>query len=309
MYHPVDPYDLPSIVCDKMARKGLKCKGRTMSNPLKFGLFGVNQEVCSEPTTAARIAQAAEAAGFESLWAGEHIVLPDPPVSSAPFNPTLRLLDPVVALTFLAAHTQKALLATGIIILPQRNPLVLAKELASLDTLSNGRLLFGMGVGYLEAEFRALGASFHDRGARADEYLAAIRAIWTQEQPTYHGRFVSFEHVQAYPHPNREVPVVVGGQSPSALRLLLAMAMVGMAIASILREQLSYLLNCAMPANKCLGPLEISVTPRGQINRAIAERYATLGVHRLVLLPPANATPSVLEDFVGIVGSTLIGQV
>src|SRR6266571_2988804 len=137
------------------------------------------------PTRAAipRLPRAAEAAGFESLWGGEHVVLPDPQAPPSPMAPHEPILDPVIALTYCAAVTTRVRLGTGIIILPQRNPLVLAKELASLDRLSNGRLIFGVGVGYLEPEFQALGAPFRDRGRVTDDYLAAIRAIWTQEKP------------------------------------------------------------------------------------------------------------------------------
>ena len=99
--------------------------------------------------------------------------------------PTTRLLDPIVALTFIAAQTRTIRLGTGIVILPQRNPLVLAKELASLDVLSGGRLIFGIGVGWAEPEFEALGVPFQDRGARTDEYLAAIRVIWSESRPAY----------------------------------------------------------------------------------------------------------------------------
>src|SRR5437879_11128292 len=120
------------------------------------------------PDQLAATARAAEAAGFESLWAGEHVVLPDPQAPPSPMAPEDRILDPLIALTFLAAHTRQVLLGTGIIILPQRNPLVLAKELASLDELSGGRLIFGIGAGYLEPEFHALGIPFTDRGARTD---------------------------------------------------------------------------------------------------------------------------------------------
>src|SRR3989441_11480265 len=159
---------------------------------LKLGLFSINAYACCDPAVAARVARAAEAAGFESLWGGEHVVLPDPQAPPSPMAPTDRILDPIVALAYCAAVTTKARLGTGIIILPQRNPLVLAKQLASLDVLSNGRLIAGLGVGYLEAEFRALGAPFEDRGRVTDEYLAAMRAIWTDAKPSYRGRFVSF---------------------------------------------------------------------------------------------------------------------
>src|SRR3954449_3749019 len=141
-------------------------KGDRMTGSLRFGLFSVNSGPCSQPATAARIARLAEAAGFDSLWAGEHVVLPDPRVPPSPMEPGDPILDPVIALTFLAAQTTRVRLGTGIIILPQRNPLVLAKELASLAVLSEGRFVFGVGVGYLEPEFRALGIPFADKGPR-----------------------------------------------------------------------------------------------------------------------------------------------
>ena len=150
---------------------------------MKFGLFGINMGPCSDPVTAVRVAQAAEAAGFESVWTGEHIVLPDlqAPASPVPhgighrsrrrlaqhLDPKSPLLDPAVSLAFVAAHTQRVKLGTGIIILPQRNPLVLAKELASVDVVSCGRLIFGLGVGYLKAEFDALGIPFTHNGERS----------------------------------------------------------------------------------------------------------------------------------------------
>ena len=131
---------------------------------MKFGLFAINMGPCSDPVTAVRVAQAAEASGFESVWTGEHIVLPDPQGSASPvphgigyrsrrrlaqhLDPKSPLLDPAVSLAFVAAHTQRVKLGTGIIILPQRNPLVLAKELASVDVVSGGRLIFGLGIGY-----------------------------------------------------------------------------------------------------------------------------------------------------------------
>src|SRR5262250_3849946 len=164
---------------------------------MKFGLFSINAYAAVEPRTLVRVARAGEAAGFESLWGGEHVVLPDPQAPPSPMAPTDAILDPVIALTYAAAVTTRVRLGTGIIILPQRNPLVLAKELASLDVLSGGRLIFGIGVGYLEPEFRALGAPFENRGAVADEYLAAMRAIWTEAVPSYRGRFAAFERVQA----------------------------------------------------------------------------------------------------------------
>ena len=168
---------------------------------VKIALFACNMGPCADPQVAARVARAAEDAGFESLWVGEHVVLPDPQVPPSPLPPQAPMLDPIVALSFLAAHTKTVRLGTGIIILPQRTPLVLAKALASLDVVSNGRVIFGIGIGYLKAEFDALGASFEHKGARSEEYLKAMLAIWTMEKPSFQGRFVSFSNVQAKPAP------------------------------------------------------------------------------------------------------------
>ena len=184
---------------------------------MKFGLFGINTGVCSEPEAAVRVARAAEAAGFESVWTAEHVVLPDPQAPPSPAPPDAPFLDPAVALAFVAGQTTTIRLGTGIIILPQRNPVVLAKELTSVDRLSKGRLIFGLGAGYLKPEFQALGAPFADRGRRTDEYIEAILALWTQEKPEYKGEYVAFGGIQAQPRPVQKPhpPVVVGGMSPS----------------------------------------------------------------------------------------------
>src|SRR5262249_47099001 len=181
------------------------------------GLSWSKAYACSRPATSVRIARLAEAAGFESLWAGEHVVLPDPRVPPSPMDPDGPILDPLVALSFLAGQTGLRL-GTGIVILPQRNPLVLAKQVASLDALCGGRLILGIGAGYLEPEMTAIGVPLAERGRRTDEYLAAMRSIWYDERPAYEGRFVSFAGVQAYPRPARTVPIVVGGHTPAAHR-------------------------------------------------------------------------------------------
>ena len=278
---------------------------------MKFGLFSMNAYACSFPENAVRIAQQAEVVGFESLWAGEHVVLPDPRTPESRMAPEERILDPVVMLTYLAAHTQQVRLGTGIIILPQRNPLVLAKELASLDVLSGGRLICGVGVGYVEAEMRALGVPFAERGARTDEYLAAMHAIWTQPKSAYHGQFVSFEGVQA--HPQRKIPIVVGGHSPATYRraiqqgtgwygFALDLSDTARCVAGIQEAHRQY----ERPTD--LGELEISVTPRIPLTRAIVQQFADLGVHRLILMPPTHLSFSQLADFVTHMGEALIGQ-
>jgi len=248
---------------------------------------------CSYPDEAVQVATAAEAAGFESLWAGEHVVLPDPQAPPSPMAPRDRALDPVIALTFLAAHTHRLRLGTGIIILPQRNPLVLAKELASLDVLSGGRLILGVGAGYLEPEFRALGAPFEHRGPRTVEYLQAMIAIWTQEQPAFQGRFAAFSGMQAHPQPVQKPhpPLVIGGHSPMAYRravehcngwygFALDLPAAEVALAGLREAAQRY------PRPAALGELEISVTPRGRPTPERVAAFAEAGVHRLVVLAP-----------------------
>lgn len=284
-----------------------------MPDRLKFGLASLNGGVTSFPDTLVRIAQAAERAGFDSLWAGEHHVIA---TSSSRFPATSRFLNPVVALTFVAAHTRTIRLGTGILLLPQHQPLVLAKELASLDVLSGGRLIVGIGVGWAEEEFEALGVPFHQRGARTDEYLAAMRAIWSEETPAYHGRYVSFQGVQAFPHPVQQPapPIVMGGRAPAVLRRTVEQANGWYGFALDLDETASLLAQLREAAERyhrpaSLGELEISVAPRVPLDKATAQRFAELGVHRLILIPPRGADAPALEQWVTMVGETLIGQV
>jgi len=258
---------------------------------VKFGLFGINFGPCANPQTAAKLARAAEAAGFESLWTGEHVVLPDPRVPPSPLPPQTPMLDPAVALAFVAAATTRIRLATGIIILPQRNPVVLAKELASVDVLSEGRLLFGVGAGYLEPEFAALGAPFADRGARCDEYLDAIVALWTQPQPRFAGRYAAFSGIDAQPRPVQRPhpPIHVGGQSAGAYRRALRRGNGWYGFALDLAATRRCVDGLAQARSQVerpagLGRLEISVTPPPSVTPDDVAGYAELGVDRLALM-------------------------
>ncbi len=278
---------------------------------MKLGLFGINTGPCAQPETAARVATAAEAAGFESVWTGEHVVLPDPRVPPSPAPPELPMLDPAVSLAFLAGRTRTLRLGTGIIILPQRNPLVLAKELASVDVVSGGRLIFGLGVGYLKPEFDALGVPFTDKGARADDYIAAIRALWTQPKPAYQGRFVRFAGVQAFPRPVQQPhpPIVVGGMSASALRRAVRSGNGWYGFGLDLERTRACAEGLRAAAREVerpreLGALEISVTPLGRIDADAKKRFEDLGVARLTLLMPGG-TADELVRFVETTASAL----
>ena len=145
---------------------------------MKFGLFGIGSGICTQPDVARHVASAAEAAGIESLWTGEHVVLPDPREPPSPAPPNFAMLHPSTSLAFLAGVTTRVKLGTGIVLIAQRNPVVLAKEMASLDVVSQGRLIRGIGAGYLHQEFAAHGIPFNERGARPHS-MGASRSLPT----------------------------------------------------------------------------------------------------------------------------------
>ena len=259
---------------------------------MKFGLFSMSTGCCTYPDAATQIAQAAEAAGFESLWVSDHIVLPEPPIARYPSPSDSRIMEALIMLSFLAAQTKQIKLATGVIVLPQRNPLLLAKQLASVDELSKGRLIFGFGVGHLQPELEAIGVPFNERGARSDDYLSAMLSLWQDAKPAFHGEHVSFANVQS--HPQRDIPIVVGGYAPAALRRTIQRAHGWYGFSKTVEETKECLTNLRQTAAEVerparLGELEISLTPpRGPIDLEIVEQYAEIGVHRLVLLPTSD---------------------
>lgn len=192
---------------------------------MKFGIAFANILQFAEREGLVTLAQGAEAAGFESLWTVEHVVYPDDYQSAYPYDPSGKMVmaadtnlpDPLVWLTWVAAVTERIHLGTGILILPQRNPVVLAKELGTIDALSGGRMELGIGVGWLREEFDALGIPFAGRGARTDEYVAAMRALWDGDHAEHDGEHVNFARISVNPKPTRgRVPIHVGGHSRAA---------------------------------------------------------------------------------------------
>jgi probable F420-dependent oxidoreductase len=194
---------------------------------MKFGIAFANTGPCADPEAAIAFARAAEEAGFESLWTVEHVVVPAGYQSQYPYSNSGRMPgaedapipDPLVWLAFLASQTRSIKLATGVLILPQRNPVILAKELATIDHLSGGRMMLGAGVGWLKEEFDAIGVPFAERGRRADDAIGALRALWSGKATTYEGRYFSFRDCIVRPAPvNGTIPVHVGGHSEAAAR-------------------------------------------------------------------------------------------
>ena len=269
---------------------------------MKFGLFGINTGPCADPEIMLNVSRAAESAGFESLWTGEHVVLPDPQVPPSPAPPLLPMVHPFTALAYIAAVTDKILLGTGITLIAQRNAVVLAKETASVDHLSNGRLLFGVGAGYLHQEFDALGVNFEERGARTDEYLDAIRELWTSQAPAHSGKYVNFSGIQSRPLA-RQVggpPVIVGGTSKAAYRRAVSKAQgwYGFALDVQASENCLGALQSQrqeIERNADLGELEISITPRAPLTDELLKAYEDLGVDRLILLQTGRSEDDLLS--------------
>jgi probable F420-dependent oxidoreductase len=175
------------------------------------------------------IAQAAEDLGFASVWTADHVVLPQSYESEYPFNDDHRFpmpgarpfLDMFPTLGFLAAATRRITLGVSVCIVPYRQPVLLAKSVATVDQLAEGRFVLGVGVGWLREEFEALGADYRSRGPATDEVLEFLRHTWRAEQPLeFHGSFVDVDEVYLVPasHEGREIPLWVGGHAPAALR-------------------------------------------------------------------------------------------
>lgn len=194
---------------------------------LRFGLAFASS-IGTDPSSALEVARVAEEVGFDSVWGGEHVIFPSSIESAYPYTPDGKvpatpetpIPDPLIWLAYVAAAAPTLRLGTCILILPQRNPLVLAKELATLDHLTNGRVELGIGVGWMREEFEALGIPWERRGARTDEYVAALRTIWSGAHVEFHGEFVDFEPLTCTPRPAQgaNIPILVGGDTPAAIR-------------------------------------------------------------------------------------------
>jgi probable F420-dependent oxidoreductase len=283
---------------------------------MQLGIFGINSGSTFRPADTIAIARLAEELGFDSVWAGEHVVVPSPRVAPSPMEPEDPILDPLVHLAFVAAATERLLLGTGIIILPQRNPLVLAKQAATLDVLSNGRLLLGIGAGYLEPEMTAIGVPMAGRGDRTDDHLAAMRAIWTHPGPVaHHGPFIDFAGVDAHPRPVTPggPKIVVGGHTPAAYRRAVTKGNGWYGFGLTPEQTVASGEGLRRAADEVerppqLGELELSVTPRRRVDAEALEAFTAAGIDRLVLSTFSDASPADVErrlrDAAELVGST-----
>jgi probable F420-dependent oxidoreductase len=266
---------------------------------MKFGLMYANAGPFAYPEALAALARTAEEVGLESIWAVEHVVIPVGYQSRYPYDPSgripapesLPMPDPLLSLTFAAAVTKRLRLATGILLLPQRHPIYVAKEVATLDTLSNGRAILGIGIGWLKEEFDALGVPFAERAARTAESVRAIRSLWKDAPESFEGRFFRWPPLESNPKPVQRpgVPIVVGGHAESAARRAARYGdgfFPGVAEPEKLRALLAVLRDeCSRTGRK---PESIELTAgRGAPDVDGVRRFEDLGVARMIIPPPA----------------------
>ena len=253
---------------------------------MQIGIFGIGSGASADPDIAVSLTQHAEEVGIDSVWTGEHVVLPSPRQPPSPAEPDHPMLHPSTVLAYVAAQTKSIKLGTGIVLIAQRNPVVLAKEMASLDQLSKGRLILGIGAGYLHQEFAALGISFNERGARSNEYIEVMQSLWYEPNPSFEGRFFQFRDIDAQPRPIGRIPIVVGGTSDGALNRAAKYGQGWYGFALDFEQTKSVLdrLNRIDGGSQ----LEISVTPPARIDAELIEAYRSIGVDRLISLLPQS---------------------
>ena len=265
-----------------------------------------------EPDRAIAMAKAAEAAGFESLWCPEHVVVAVGD-GVTPYGGSLDgkmdrlwqrggIPDPIVWLAFVASQTRTIKLGTNVVILPEHQPTVFAKSVATLDALSGGRVQLGIGVGELPEEYASVGMEFTNRGRRMDESIEAMRALWEHDVATYSGRHVSFASVRCDPKPvNGTVPIHIGGASPAAIRRAALCGdgyfpWVGPGLD--LHDTLRHVIGEVRAEADRIGrdPHTIEYTVGGARTVEQAEQMAALGVDRLVVAVRAKEMPAVHDE-------------
>ncbi len=264
---------------------------------MKFGTFLYQ----TSPNSIGAVARKAEECGFESLWIPEHIILPVTYKSPYPYSssgrmgapPESPLHDPMLALAYVAGITSKIRLATGVFVLPIRNAFTTAKAVASLDVLSGGRFIFGVGIGWLEEEFTAVGMNFKDRAMRTREYLALMKELWTSDSPNYHGKSVAVEGFKFMPKPAQKPhpPIVFGGNTEPSLKRAAKLGDGWYGIAES-TEQIGATIKRLHEHERAVGrtvPLELTVSRlREQLKPEQIEQFAEMGVSRIIVGPGAS---------------------
>jgi probable F420-dependent oxidoreductase len=262
---------------------------------VKFGVIPVNIGVQSVDQMVG-LARHAEACGYESVWTFEHVIVPIDYASRYPYNatgkmgvaPETNLVDPLIALAAIAGATSRIRLGTGVNILSQTNALLAAKQAASLDFVSNGRFMYGVGIGWLEEEFAAVGTPFERRGARFDDYVTAMRKVWSGEVVEHESEFLSWHGFKSYPLPvQKPLPVVIGG-SKGKIYERIARYGNGWYAPTGSPQELAPMLDelrrvCAREGRD-YSSVEITTMWSGQGGAEAVKAFEKIGVHRLVVL-------------------------
>lgn len=281
---------------------------------MKFGIMGVNVGPFVQPENFGHLAQTAERTGFESLWTVEHVVVPVGYTAEYPYSETGRMPgpesmpipDPVLPLAFAAGLTQKIRLATGVLILPQRHPAYVAKEFATLDVLSGGRAMLGVGIGWLHEEFATLGVPFRERVGRTEEAIRAIRSLWKGEAEAFKGDYYAWEAVESNPKPVQPggVPIVVGGHVEGAARRA---ARLGDGFFPA-KGDLPTLYGALREECDRIGrdPAEIELTAPGAPDLDALRRLEDLGVSRVIMMGARGADRDAVERGLERIANELI---
>lgn len=246
----------------------------------------------------------AEKSGFATLWSGEHVVMVDRSTSRYPYSGDGQIavpaaadwIDPLIGLSFAAAATTSIGIGTGVLLLPEHNPVLIAKQAATVDVLSGGRFTLGVGIGWSKEEFDALGVPFERRAARTAEYVAAIRTLWRDDVASFDGEFVRFDSVRVNPKPlaNKSIPIVLGGNSDAALRRVAAWGdgWYGFNLNGVreVAERVAFLRRSCDDRGRDHAELRLSVALRDPSLADVAP-LAELGVDELVIVdgPPGDA--------------------
>ena len=276
---------------------------------MKFGIMFANV-LFGDGDGAKAVAIAADELGYESMWTVEHVAVPKGYQSPYPYSSSgkmggpddMSIPDPFTWLSYIAAVTTNIKLATGVAILPQRNVIYTAKEMATLDQLSGGRVILGAGAGWMKEEFDVLGVPFEDRGKRTDEYIRALRVIWGDETPTFHGDYVDFTDTYVRPQPvNKSIPIHIGGHTDRAARRAGELGD-GFFPGASDHETLAHAIgHMRMHAEKNgRDPDAIEVTAGGAMDPVGIEKLRSLGVSRVVIPPLAmdkDGIRAALEGF------------
>lgn len=265
---------------------------------MKIGIFAPLGNPFATPDYVRTLGPAAEERGFHSIWVAEHVVLFDDYASQYPYAPDGRIpapsesgiIDPFLALSFLAAGTKRIRLGTGICLVPQRNPVYTAKEVASLDYLSDGRFDFGVGIGWLKEEFDALGVPFEQRAARTRDYLKMMQRLWGDPISQYEGKFHSLAPCRQFPKPVQQPhpPIHFGGESDAALKRVadLGQGWFGFSIdPDATRERLAHLDRLLGERGRRRADVLISISPyMTPTDLDLVKRYRDAGVDQVIVL-------------------------